>query len=451
MFKLFSPPRFDDQELTRRVALMYKINVSTALILTGTLTVSMCILPENAARYFTIIAMMWSVSILLSYFFWKGRVNFGAHLYVILLLLMIYGLGLNAGGIKAHGMVMLPIIVLIAGLTLGKRMVIIYGFISCGVSLLIALAEYNGFIMSRGPLGNSPFIYWIHSTAAMLILVLLEHTSVTGLEKQIIKTQEELELRKKSEGEVKLLNESLEDKIRERTAELIAANNELNTFNYSISHDLQQPLVGVKMLLGSLQKRQEATLDENSKRELQIVVESVDKMNTLTKELLKLYSLSKVKLNKSDTDMNDLIKEVCEDVRAYYKMNTIEMTVHDTHHSFCDPTLIRQVWANLISNAVKYSSKNEKPVIEISSRQTDKEVIYEVKDNGVGFNMKHAEKIFSDFERLHTSDEYEGTGIGLTTASRIIKYHGGRIWAEAAEGSGATFYFSIPAVKELSL
>lgn len=246
---------------------------------------------------------------------------------------------------------------------------------------------------------------------------------------------------KKAELEIKRLNESLEIKVKERTKELLEINCNLDAFNYSISHDLQQPLVGIKLVLESIQRKYKEELGN----ELQTVINSTNEMSSLIKGLLNLSKISKKELSKKNVKMHNLVKQVCEDLKLSNRENAFEIIINNIPDAYCDPLLVKQVWTNLISNAIKYSRGSEKPIIEISSKNINNKTIYLVKDNGVGFKMEYAKKMFVLFGRLHKNKGYEGSGIGLTIVHRIINRHGGRIWAEAQENKEATFYFALTA------
>jgi two-component system sensor histidine kinase/response regulator len=178
---------------------------------------------------------------------------------------------------------------------------------------------------------------------------------------------------------------------------------------------------------------------------LQIMNASTLRMSRLIRELLDFAKLGKVECHKESVKMDELVHEVIDEVRFNQHNNTAEITTVNIGDGCCDPNLIRQVWVNLISNAVKYSAKKEKPVIEIGSETLNGELTYYVRDNGAGFDMSHAQKLFSVFKRLHSDNDFEGTGVGLATAHRIVTRQGGRIWAEAKPNLGATFYFTLAA------
>jgi signal transduction histidine kinase len=240
------------------------------------------------------------------------------------------------------------------------------------------------------------------------------------------------------------LNEELEDRVRKRTAQLELANKELEAFSYSVSHDLRAPLRAMNGFSKILQEEHLKNLDPEVNRILQIIIDNAQKMGYLIDDLLSLSRLGRQELLFSMISMKSLANSVFQDLVSMEDKNKIEFRLHDIPASYCDPSLIRQVFLNLIGNAIKFSSHKPKQVIEVDCYTTDTENVYSVKDNGAGFNMNYSDKLFGVFQRLHTTSEFEGTGVGLAIVQRIILRMKGRVWAEGIVDKGATFYFSLP-------
>jgi len=244
----------------------------------------------------------------------------------------------------------------------------------------------------------------------------------------------------KHQQEIELfdLNESLAKK----NEELQFINKELETFSYSVSHDLRAPLRALDGYSRIITEDYAHLLDDEGKRLLANIQFNAKRMGTLVDDLLLFSRLGKKEVQKHSVDMNEIVATVLKEMNAStpHKAN---IKVNSLHPANADRSLFNQVWVNLISNAIKYSGKKEKPEVEISSTQTEKETTYCIRDNGVGFNIAYVSKLFGVFQRLHDPNEFEGIGIGLAFVHRIISKHGGKVWAEAKVNEGATFYFTL--------
>jgi hypothetical protein len=250
--------------------------------------------------------------------------------------------------------------------------------------------------------------------------------------------------RKKAEQEVRNLNEDLERKVAERTTELKATNKELQNFTYTVSHDLRAPLRAIDGFSGILIKEQADRLDPEGLRKLQIVRDNALRMNRLIDDLLSFSRLGYGAISKSMIDMDSLGNEVWNELRTINPGRNMQFRKRHLPPAYGDPALMKQVLLNLLSNAVKFSRNREPAIIESGGGIRDKETIYYVKDNGVGFDMSYYQKLFGVFQRLHSAQEFEGTGVGLAIVQRILQRHGGRIWAKGSINKGAIFYFSLP-------
>jgi PAS domain S-box-containing protein len=226
--------------------------------------------------------------------------------------------------------------------------------------------------------------------------------------------------------------------------ELEVANKELEAFSYSVSHDLRAPLRHISGYVELLTTRFQSALSEKGQHYLSSIADSVNQMGKLIDDLLQFSRTGRTDMCRSDSDMNVIVQEVVESLRKDNPDRTIEWIVNKLPSVFCDTAMIRLVWMNLLSNAAKFTRTREKALVEIGAAVETKEVIFFVRDNGAGFEMKYAQKLFGVFQRLHPKEEFEGTGIGLANVNRIVIRHGGRAWAEAELNKGATFYFSIP-------
>jgi PAS domain S-box-containing protein len=255
---------------------------------------------------------------------------------------------------------------------------------------------------------------------------------------------------KQAEEAIKKYSEELEEKVKERTEQLLLSNKELESFSYSVSHDLRTPLRAINGYAKMLEEDYRKVLDNEGKRLLDVIKHNAVRMGNLIDDLLAFSRLGRKEVQKSKVNMKTLAKETLKELSKAEKHHA-EVRIGNLHPSYADSVLMNNVFMNLISNAIKYSSKEGKPVIEIESEYKNGEVIYSIHDNGVGFDMQYAGKLFGVFQRLHKTEEFEGTGVGLAIVQRIIHKHGGRVWAEGKPGEGATFYFSLPVQKTGSM
>ena len=279
-------------------------------------------------------------------------------------------------------------------------------------------------------------VFWSHANVAIF------NHSKYG--KVLVSVQEDITDRKNAEFQIKKLNEELEVRVIQRTELLEAANKELEAFSYSVSHDLRAPLRSVHGFTKILLEDYEASLDEEGKRICGIISTSATQMGELIDDLLSFSRIGRSSMNPSEIDMKKMAKVVFEGMTSPAERKRIKLKIGKLSGAFGDVTLFGQVWTNLISNAIKYTSKNDVSEINIGSKVDGKLITYFIKDNGVGFDMQYGHKLFGVFQRLHSEAEFEGNGVGLAIVQRIILKHGGKVWAEGEVGKGATFYFSLP-------
>ena len=317
--------------------------------------------------------------------------------------------------------------------------------------------------------GNRRFIFW-HNTVSKD-----EDDTVTGT----LSSGQDVTEQKQAEEEIRKLNIELERRVTKRTAELAKrvseveklnaavvniledlqvsndtleitarqlkeTNKELESFSYSVSHDLRAPLRAIDGFSRMVVEDYWDKLDDGGKHQLKVIQDSAQEMGQLIDDLLAFSRLGRKAMIMSDIDMSQLAEEIFEKLTVADTEQTARLNIHKLPYAYGDRSLIREVFVNLLSNAIKFTKPGETAVIELSGENEGEEIIYSVKDNGVGFDMKYSDKLFSVFQRLHSTEEFEGTGIGLALVQRIIHRHNGRVWAEAKENEGATLYFTLP-------
>jgi signal transduction histidine kinase len=239
------------------------------------------------------------------------------------------------------------------------------------------------------------------------------------------------------------MKEALEHRAVERIAKLEAANRELEAFSYSVFHDLRTPLLAIEGFSRRLLGKYSTDLDGKGQQLINLILKEIAKMGKLTEDLLTFCRFGRQPVHASEIDMIELVKAVLQEVTAIYPRRVVLNVVNlPTAHG--DREMVHRIFFNLLSNALKFTRNKEPAVVEIGGTAEETENVYYVKDNGVGFEMQFADRLFLPFQRLHSREEFEGTGIGLAIVQRIVRHHGGRVWAEGRVHEGATFYFTLP-------
>jgi signal transduction histidine kinase len=277
---------------------------------------------------------------------------------------------------------------------------------------------------------------WIESSGSPL-------KGVDGVARGGVVAFRDITRRKADEREIRKLNEELEERVEQRTVQLASANQELEAFTYSVSHDLRAPLRHIGGFSKILTEDFGPGMPLEAQGHLKRIEDGVHRMGLLVDELLNLARVGRHSLELQVTGLNSVIAEVVSMLQPETEGRVVTWKIAELPTVECDPILIKQVFQNLLANALKFTRTRERALIEISSRRENGQIVILVRDNGVGFNMKYSDKLFGVFQRLHRAEDFEGTGIGLATVHRIIHKHGGRVWAEAELNSGAAFFFTL--------
>ncbi|PKA16101.1 sensor histidine kinase [Leptospira haakeii] len=273
-------------------------------------------------------------------------------------------------------------------------------------------------------------LYPVKNTAGNILEVIVVHQDITAS--------------KEAENEIRLLNNELEERVKVRTEQLVLANKELESFSYSISHDLRAPIRGISGFTQILMEDYGVNFDAEGKRIIGKIIENAKQMGQLVDDLLEFSRLGRTELAEREISMKELATTVYKELINLESGREIRFEIKDIPNVRADQPAVRQLWVNLISNAIKYTKKAEAPLIQIGFIESKEGTVFYVKDNGAGFNMQYYHKLFGVFQRLHSNADFEGTGVGLAIVKRIASRHGGNVWAESKEGEGATFYFTLP-------
>jgi len=299
---------------------------------------------------------------------------------------------------------------------------------------------WHGEIRNRAKDGS---FYWVDSTIVPFLNESGKPRQYVSIRVDITERKRAEEALRQSRVQLEAFNAELEKRVAERTAQLETANKELAAFSYSISHDLRAPLRAMSGFTAILEKQTASQLSPEARESLQRIRENAARMAQLIDRLLDFCSLGWVPLTKHSAAPADIARAVVEELRPEFANRRVDIEIGRMPSCQADTALLKQVYANLLSNAVKYTRGRDPAAIKVGCRKDTDSPVYFVQDNGAGFDMNYAHKLFQVFQRLHSADQFEGTGVGLAIVQRIVQRHGGRVWAESQLDKGATFYFTL--------
>ncbi len=299
-------------------------------------------------------------------------------------------------------------------------------------------------LQSGAPLHGHEDLFWRKDGSPLPVLCSSAPILRGGRADGVVMAFTDITARKRDEEEIRQLNADLERRVQERTARLEEANKELESFSYSVSHDLRAPLRHISGFAEMLQKHSAGALDDNGRRFLKVIHDSARHAGRLVDDLLAFSRMGRAELRQTPVDTAALVEEVRREVAGEAEGRNVRWEVGPLPAVKGDPAMLRLVWRNLLSNAVKYTRPRAEARVEVGGTADGPEAVFFVRDNGVGFDMKYKDKLFGVFQRLHRPEQFEGTGIGLANVRRIVARHGGRAWAEGVPDGVATFFFSLP-------
>jgi len=304
------------------------------------------------------------------------------------------------------------------------------------------LAPHIPFLLVSGTIGEEVAVELIKSGVVDYVLKSKLYSLVAKIERALAEAKAKNE-KQKAQEEILKLNAELEERVAQRTAELLEANKALESFSYSVSHDLRSPLRSILGFTQLIQKEYSPSFTADANELFGHIEKNSVRMNIIIEDLLTLAKFTKERLQLAPVNTSALVQSVWDNL-LFTQPHKAKLQVDELPAVQADTSMLEQVLVNLISNAIKYSAKNEKPIVQIGCFVKEEVATFYVKDNGAGFDMKKYGRLFGAFQRLHGKDEFEGTGVGLHLVKRIIEKHNGSVWAEAKPNEGATFYFTLP-------
>lgn len=434
--RLFNLPVFTNEEHMERARVLSFIVWSILIVNTQVFVLFWFLLPQNRERWLAIfLTLNFTLPFMLALNHY-GRTRLAGILLIVVLWLLGTVLALTAGGIHSPTVLMFVVNVLVAGLLFGGRGGVIVGVIFCLTTLGLVLLEETG-LLPVNAVTHTTYSVWTSLALGLELIAIFQFMANRSIKAALMQA-------KQAEAALRRSHDELEARVQERTGELRNINQELESFSYSVSHDLRSPLRAVTGFTDLLMSRHARDLPQDAQRLMAVIKDSALQMNQLIEALLSLAHIDRQPLHPRSVNLAALARQTITELQAEQPGRKMEIQLAELPDCIGEPDLLRQVYVNLISNAIKFTGHRPLALIEVGFKMDGGKTIYYVRDNGAGFDMRYAGKLFGVFQRMHSSRQFTGTGVGLSIVQRIIHRHGGTIWAESVVDQGATFYFNLP-------
>jgi signal transduction histidine kinase len=432
---------FPDADRTHRAFLLHVILWSLVLVPVPYTTYIAVAEPQDLRRALVQSTFGEVVNFVLLVLLRRGRVALASIAQVSCFWLFFMATAMTRAGTSSEAYEMgFPLVILLAGMLLSTRGAIVATVASLLGGLAILVAARAG--IGTPERLDDQTLTWVVSLCVFPLTAVLQYLGASLIRTSLTALQA-------ANAEIRELNAGLERKVEERTAQLSASNRELEAFSYAVSHDLRAPLRAISGFSQALAEDEAIALGPVGVDHLARIRSASVRMDELIRALLDLSRITRTELQRTDTDLSQLALSVGADLARAEPDRAVELVVEPGLHVQADPVLLRVVLTNLMGNSWKFSSKTEKPRVEIGTiRAEGSAPVFFVRDNGAGFAMTEAAQLFAAFKRLHSPRDFPGTGVGLAIVQRAVAHHGGRIWAESAPGKGATFFFTLAAEPE---
>ncbi len=434
-----TPPVFEhDESKTQRARLLNAVLI-TVLTYTPILMIGNWLGGRTPATTNGVNVLVFAWCALLWYLMRRGQVALAGIGLLMGGALSITAAAATLGTLRTPTTAWYLLIVIVGGFLFDLPGILAMTGLSSLAVLGLILAEIAGWLPP--PDRSATITQWVSYTVLCAVSGGLTYYSAQSTRAALKRVDRELAERRRTEEQISQLNRDLE----RRAVELQDANHELESYSYSISHDLRTPLASIRAFASRLLQDYDQ-LPPDARRMVELIQGNSGAMTQLVEGLLEFSRFIRQPLNRQSVDVKELVRRALEELRLQVEGRQLEINIGELLPCQADPLLLKQVWMNLLSNALKFTRVRAVAQIEIGAQPTeDGEMLYFIRDNGVGFDPTQAERLFGVFQRLHPEEEYEGTGVGLAIVERILRRHGGRIWAEAQVDQGATFYFTVPA------